>query len=128
MRKEWEAEFNKKWDADVVTYGDLKWDLIYASTDWFRSWKSQLLMDSIFSRREYYGLCIWDPKNPDFMKDPLHRIVLPVNDNQTVAVHSQDKHDYMGRRFVKPECQSSVQKKKLFHTPKPRIDSGLNPF
>ena len=87
----------------MTTIGELNWDKLYFSTDWHRSWNSQLMMDRIFSTREYYGLPIWDKKNPAFMKDPRHRVSLPENEWMVVPDLSQDKFDQMGRFFVKKE-------------------------
>lgn len=97
----------------MCTIGSLTWDTLYFSTDWHRSWNSQLMMDRCFSTREYYGLQIWDKKNPAFMKDPRHRIKLPENDWMIVPASSQDKHDHMGRHFAKDKFKSVSKKLKV---------------
>ena len=80
-------------DPDITTVGNLSWDKLYFSTDWHRSWNSQLMMDRIYSTREYYGLPIWDEKNPAFMKDPRHRIRIPKGKWTYEPDSVKDKHD-----------------------------------
>ena len=53
-----------------------KWDVQYQTTDWWRTYRSQAKMESVYSRRLYYGLGI-DPEIPEFVKRPQSRVLLP---------------------------------------------------
>ena len=53
-----------------------KWDVQYQTTDWWRTFRSQCLIESVFSLRWYWGLGI-DEEIPDFVKNPQSRVYLP---------------------------------------------------